>query len=343
MIERDDTMELIDLYAAEVGRHLPEKMRADIEKEIRSMIEDTLEDESQTQAKPVDETLAVEVLKRLGPPEKMAASYLPPRYLIGPELFPAFIHTLRVVVPIILVLAVVGLGLSLGFSVKAPADIAHAFGQAISEVFTSIFYAVGIIIIVFAVIQWAGPQAKMSVAKADKEWDPLKMKAQHPDPEVIKPAGMVVDAVLTLAALVFFNAFPQWVGIGMTVNGKWIFTSILSPAFFQYLPWISVLWALTAAVKIAVVSQGRWQAATRWASIGLLLFNIGLAERMLTGPNLIAIDPAVLSGLAPMLDTLSNAGLRLALGITVVVQVIEVAKNLYQMLIKGRIERVVEV
>jgi hypothetical protein len=333
-------MELIDLYAAEVGRHLPEKMREDIEKEIRSMIEDMLEDESQAQGKPVDETLAVSVLKRLGSPEKMAASYLPPRYLIGPELFPAFIHTLRVVLPIILVLAVIGLGLSLGFSVNSPADIAHALGLAVSELFTSIFYAVGIIVIVFGVIQWTGPQTKMGAAKAGKEWDPLKLKAQ-PDPEVIKPAGMMVDVVFTLAALVLFNAFPQWIGIGMNVNGAWVFTSILAPAFFQYLPWISVLWALTAALKIAVVSQGRWQPATRWASIALVVFNIGLAERMLTGPDLVAIDPTVLFGLAPMLNTLANAGVRLALGISLVVMVVEVAKELYKLLIKGRISRVV--
>jgi hypothetical protein len=40
-------MNLIELYTREVGRNLPEKMRADIEKEIRSLIEDSLEDESQ--------------------------------------------------------------------------------------------------------------------------------------------------------------------------------------------------------------------------------------------------------------------------------------------------------
>lgn len=37
-------MNLIDIYVTEVGRRLPAKNRADIEKEIRSMIEDMLED-----------------------------------------------------------------------------------------------------------------------------------------------------------------------------------------------------------------------------------------------------------------------------------------------------------
>ena len=37
-------MNLIDRYIAEVGRHLPEKDRSDIEAEIRSMMEDMLEE-----------------------------------------------------------------------------------------------------------------------------------------------------------------------------------------------------------------------------------------------------------------------------------------------------------
>ena len=40
-------MELIDLYTNEIGRQLPEKIRADIQKEIRSLIEDNLEDEAE--------------------------------------------------------------------------------------------------------------------------------------------------------------------------------------------------------------------------------------------------------------------------------------------------------
>ena len=58
-------MEIIDAYVSAVGRHLPEKQRADIEREIHSMIEDTLEDESTRLGRPGDEELLSEVLKRL--------------------------------------------------------------------------------------------------------------------------------------------------------------------------------------------------------------------------------------------------------------------------------------
>ena len=39
-------MSLIDRYIAEVGRHLPEKNRKDIEAEIRSMLEDMIDENS---------------------------------------------------------------------------------------------------------------------------------------------------------------------------------------------------------------------------------------------------------------------------------------------------------
>ena len=41
-------MNMIDQYVIEVGENLPEKLRADLEKEIRSLIEDTLEERSRT-------------------------------------------------------------------------------------------------------------------------------------------------------------------------------------------------------------------------------------------------------------------------------------------------------
>ncbi len=79
-------MNLLDAYITEVGRRLPAKNRADIEAEIRSAIQDMLDEKSQATGKPVDEAMTLEVLKAYGDPEKVAASYRGERYLIGPRL-----------------------------------------------------------------------------------------------------------------------------------------------------------------------------------------------------------------------------------------------------------------
>ena len=66
---------LIDNYVSEIGRRLPRQTRNDIEAEIRSTLQDMLDERSQKAGKPVDEEMTLEVLKAYGAPEKVAASY----------------------------------------------------------------------------------------------------------------------------------------------------------------------------------------------------------------------------------------------------------------------------
>ena len=61
-------MNLIDKYIAEVGKHLPRKNRADIEAEIRSTLEDMLDERKQAKDE-AEETMVVELLKEFGPPQ----------------------------------------------------------------------------------------------------------------------------------------------------------------------------------------------------------------------------------------------------------------------------------
>ena len=53
-------MKLIESYVAEVGKHLPRKNRLDIEAELRSTLEDMLEDRSQHAEGMTEEALAAE-------------------------------------------------------------------------------------------------------------------------------------------------------------------------------------------------------------------------------------------------------------------------------------------
>ena len=64
-------MNLIDRYVDEVGRHLPEKDRSDIEAEIRSMVEDMLEERGH-QPKSADDKSIAATLEDLGDPKLLA-------------------------------------------------------------------------------------------------------------------------------------------------------------------------------------------------------------------------------------------------------------------------------
>jgi len=81
-------MELIERYLQEIGRHLPANKRADILSELRSSLDDSLE--ARTNGQPSEEAI-VQIIKEMGAPRKVAASYYPEgQYLIGPEMFPFF-------------------------------------------------------------------------------------------------------------------------------------------------------------------------------------------------------------------------------------------------------------
>ncbi len=336
-------MDMIDLYVQEVGRRLPEKTRADIEKEIRSLIEDALEDKSRAQGRVPDEAMIVDVLQQMGSPEKMAASYLPPRYLIGPELFPSFLTTLKIVLSVVAVLAVIGAGVSLGWSASLPQGVAQGLWQAALGLFDGIFRAFAIVVLIFAVLQVTSPGLKKYLQ--NKEWDPRTMKPE-PDPERVKWFDRGLEAFFSLLAIVAFNQFSQWIGLSNLVNGQWVHAPILTQTFFQYLPWLSLLWALEASLDILLLSRGSWTPVTRWLAVGLGAFSIILNFWMLVGPAIVGLDPNAFTNLGwtnpgPVAIARSNealwVGVRIALGITIAVKGMELAKHLYKLLLRDQI------
>jgi hypothetical protein len=73
-------MDLLDLYVSEVGKHLPLKSRRDIEAEIRSVLQDMLDERAQAAGHPVDEAMILDLSRntalqrRLRPPTCRSAT-----------------------------------------------------------------------------------------------------------------------------------------------------------------------------------------------------------------------------------------------------------------------------
>jgi hypothetical protein len=87
-------MSLIDRYVAEVGRHLPTDERADIEAEIRSTLEDMVEEH--TQSKPATDGTVSTVLQQFGDPELLAQKYSQTKnYLIGTHWYVIYMESLK--------------------------------------------------------------------------------------------------------------------------------------------------------------------------------------------------------------------------------------------------------
>ena len=263
---------LIDNYVSEIGRRLPRRTRKDIEAEIRSILQDMLDERSQKTGKPVDEEMTLEVLKAYGAPEKVAATYQGERYLVGPRLYPIFMLVLRIVLVVVGVLAAIGLGIALSHA-QNPQNAVETVLTAIGNFIASLLTALGNIVMIFAIIEWAlyraGSKADFKGLPQEKEWDPRSLLKASPS-NLVKMGETIAEIVGAFVAIIIFNFYPQILGFGIFSNGNWyvgagnaISTPLLSPAFFHFVPYLTVVWVLTILLDIFLLRLGHWNILTR--------------------------------------------------------------------------------
>ncbi|MBE0409460.1 MAG: hypothetical protein IBX69_06990 [Anaerolineales bacterium] len=328
-------MDLINLYVKEVGSHLPEKMRADIEREIRSLIEDMLVDESEKQGRQPDQEMIVSILEKMGPPDKVAASYQPPRYLIGPQLFPHYTNTLRIVFSVVTILAALAIGVSAGARVDPPPNILEVIGIIISGVLDALIRAFAIVTLIFAAIQFFEPEFKSKARK----WDPRKLRAM-PDQERLGIPGALVEIVVSVLALVVFNFYGHWIGLSTIQDGEWVHFPVLTEVFFRYLPWLSLIWIIQAVFNVLLIARGHWTAALRWTAAVISSLTILILAWMLSGPPIAALSVEATEVMSwdLTLETIQqinqglNVSARLVIGIVIALETVDLGKQLFKLL-----------
>jgi len=339
---------LIDTYVSEIGHRLPRKTRADIEAEIRSILQDMLEERSQKTGKPVDEEMTLEVLKAYGAPEKVAATYQGERYLIGPRLYPIFITVLRIVLIVTGILAAIGLGVAVYQTTLTPLNTFETIIKAFANFGVSMMIALGNIVFIFAILEWslfhAGAKVDLKGLQREKEWDPRSL-TKVTSTNQVKMGETIAEIVGCFAAIVIFNFYPQIIGFGYTTNGNWYvgagnwtFIPLLSEAFFKFVPYLTLVWALTIILDIVLLRMGHWNTVACINSIGLKVIGIIIAVVMLAGPSLLAIaaDNLIASlgdiGAAQIVLAYLSQLVRLVLWLAIIVGSLEVIKLTYRLI-----------
>jgi len=327
-------MNPIDVYISEIGRRLPAKNRRDIEAEIRSVLQDNLDERARQTGKPVDDEMVLEVLQQYGSPESVAASYQGERYLIGPRLYPTFEKVLFAILPVTIILALVGLGISLTFTHTTARDLIALSFQTFWSMIGSVATTMGSLVLVFAILERTIPDLQFS-SKEKKAWDAHSLLKFSP-PDQVKPAGLMVEIFFNGLAIVIFNFFPQAIRFTPSLNslvetGSWQninFISFLSDAFLRLIPFLTVVWALNIILDVVLIQRGHWQVWSLWFSIGIKTLGLIIAVVLLAGPSLISVSADALSSPEGMniLATMLNLGIRTGLGVAVVVGSIDLVK-----------------
>jgi hypothetical protein len=336
---QEENMEIIDRYVAEVGRSLPEKTRPDIEREIRSALEDALEDRSQAASHAPDEEMAAALLKEFGSPAKVAASYQPARYLVGPRLFPTFLTVLKIVLVVIAVLMVV----QFGFSTSRPGldliDFGRILGESILGFMQAAMQFFGTLVIVFAILEWTAPKSWNPLG----EWDPRKLKPVTPEASKIKMGEYIGEIVANVIAILLFTLYLSKIGLYIFDNNAFIFIPVLTDTFKTYVPWLVGLWSLGIVKCLWILNDGRLTLRTRWFSAFLHLVTIVFAVVILQGPEIVQLNATALAGLKTVLSDENTIRLltqsislstRIVLAIIIITSTIDLGKELYQLLFK---------
>lgn len=234
-------MELINRYIYAVTHRLPEQQREDIQRELRGLIEDMLE-ERQAGDRPT-EVEVEQVLLELGPPTALADKYRGyERYLISPVLFDSYVSVLKIV------LVSITIAMTAVFAIQAimePAGWASSIGHYFGSIFEIGVQGFAWVTAVFALIDYGRHRSGVKVGSA--AWKPSDLP-EIPEPQAqIRLVEPIVGILFTVIFTVIFISSVELIGVYSFQNGDRSIVPFLDKiAFEAYLP---VVW-LAAAIGI---------------------------------------------------------------------------------------------
>ncbi len=266
--------ELIARYVYAVTRELPENQRLDIDKELRSLIEDMLDERCSGSDPAVTDIEAV--LLELGNPRELADKYRGyPHYLIGPELFPTYLTVLKVVAMAIGIAFVVLLFLGL---IQQPMNAAESIISTLTSFFGAVFQGLAWVTFVFALVEFNANKAHRNELKEVNAWS-LKDLPEVPDRKSRIPRGETITGIIftVLFASVFLFSPGLW--------GVWVKSSAAEGMtiipFFNldviqgYMPYIIGLFMLGLIIELLKLISGKWTRQLLAADILNSLLQLG--------------------------------------------------------------------
>ncbi len=277
-------MDLIERYVHTMGRRIPKKLRADIEKELTSLIQDELD--AKTKGQPPSEEDIVAILKKMGHPSQVAAQYNSQgKGLIGPGFLDIYFMVLRIV------LGAVALGLAISTVIQilqTPLQTGMLLAGLLGEFISAGLGAVGALTIIFALIE----RNAAGSLKPDlhKDWNPKDLPPLPRDVDKIKISESVVAMVFIITGVIIFNFFYDKLSIYHTTQtGALEYTPIFEKSvLLTYLPFWNILWALELIRHFALLLLGKEVLYTRIYSLLLPVLSIVVVAMMLGDQSLLS-------------------------------------------------------
>lgn len=193
--------DLIERYIYAVKRGLPQKIKADVEQELRSHISDMLSDRT-GDVLPTDTDVRV-VLTELGPPKELAEKYSPDKQkaLISGTYFTTYKFVLKIVALCVVFGLLVSNIIEIIFGAVWYEEILDFFASIILSLLTSF----SIVTLIFAVFERRGIKIETGLGLDDLPTVPKKN-------EEIKIGETITGIAFSVVFCIVFIAFPGIMG-----------------------------------------------------------------------------------------------------------------------------------
>lgn len=240
-------MELVDRYVKAVTSRLPEKRRADIERELRSAIMDVLDGRA---ARTEDQVAAV--LREFGAPATVAANYHPSgQYLIGPELYPAYRRVLGQALAIVVALGGLWLAVQLALRGTTTMDAGDLLRGSLELAFRA---AIGTLIGITATFV-ALQRLEVTKSLPEPEWDPRTLPALLAADRVSR-----AESAFSLVILAIAMTVVGAIGNEATTRidgAPTILRPLIGGALVTAIPWLMASMLAEAAMHAGLLVEGR--------------------------------------------------------------------------------------
>jgi hypothetical protein len=272
---KQSTATLIDRYIYDVGRRLPAKNREDVQMELRSALQDALDERGIDASNPAHEERVVELLREFGEPHKVAAGYGVRRFIVGPELQPSYWLVLRIAAFGVTVGQIVRL--IVAASQGEPISIGDTVGGFVGAYLTGF----AIVSLIFAILEYFLPDLNLPLDESfdfvraknygtpNQGWDPRTLPHIMLDYDKINVFEIVVELFFETAFIYVINAFSGWnlpELITSDNEGAEVVAQLIA-VVQPFIPAFTGLAIATIAIRLFLLVRGRWEPWTRWAEI----------------------------------------------------------------------------
>jgi len=239
---RDKSGDMIDRYVFAVTRRLPASQQADVDRELRSLIEDMLNAQERQGAARTSDIEAV--LMELGNPWELASNYRgKKRYLIGPDHYDLYEMIVKIVV------GATGLGiiiaLMVGYVFNPPETVFSTIGNFIGTVVSALFQAFAWVTIVFAIAERYNDRNE---ANKQVAWKVSDLPEVPVHTKRFSKAESIAGIICLVIFFMILNAAPSLFSMGIYTGEVWI-APVFNPEVFRK---VLVLFNITIALAICV-------------------------------------------------------------------------------------------